>query len=231
MTGTATLYEESAREERGTPEKGAWFEVVEPNADMRHAIRYALNAIDEYLMGARIDWHDVRDVLKRAIGEKPKQYSKEGVEDMEWQSELVKCEICALAGEVSPATKWVLGHDVCDQCAIEMEASLRIGPAIWIVEVDADEVYEGYSEADWGTVDFGPYTLGWRDREAAEAYARRAGTEAREGFLVKVAAGGESQALDAAGVEWVVFDTVFGAFWPHDDAEGLRERLLYGAEA
>lgn len=42
---------------------------MEPNADMRHAIRYALTAIDEHLMGVRIDWHDVRDVLKRAIGE------------------------------------------------------------------------------------------------------------------------------------------------------------------
>ena len=36
---------------------------------LRHAIRYALTAIDEHLEGARIDWHDVRGVLKRAIGE------------------------------------------------------------------------------------------------------------------------------------------------------------------
>ena len=117
--------------------------MMEPNTDMRHAIRYALTAIDEHLMGVRIDWHDVRRVLAQAIGEKS-EYSK-GVGDM-W--ELVECEICGLAGVSSPATKWVLGHDVCDQCAFEMEASLRIGPAIWIVEVDDDEEYEGYSDAN-----------------------------------------------------------------------------------
>ena len=204
-------------------------EMMEPNADMRHAIRYALNAIDEHLMGVRIDWHDVRDVLKRAIGE-PEEYSKEGVEDM-WE-ELIECEVCGPAGISSPATKWVLGHDVCDQCAVEMEASLRIGPAIWIVEVDTNEVYEGFSEANWGTVDFiPPYILAWRDREAAEAYARRAGAEAREGFLVDVVGGDKNQTLDAAGVEWVAFDAATGVFWPHDDEEGLRRRLLYGADA
>ena len=41
--------------------------------ELRHAVTYALTAIDEHLAGARIDWRDVRDVLKRAIGEKAGQ--------------------------------------------------------------------------------------------------------------------------------------------------------------
>ena len=34
-----------------------------------HAIRYALNAIDEYIAGSTIDWLDVRRILADAIGE------------------------------------------------------------------------------------------------------------------------------------------------------------------
>ncbi|HEX7022623.1 MAG TPA: hypothetical protein VF171_07185 [Trueperaceae bacterium] len=46
---------------------------AEGGDEQRHAIRYALTAIDEHLEGARIDWDDVRDVLRRAIGEKTGQ--------------------------------------------------------------------------------------------------------------------------------------------------------------
>ena len=32
-----------------------------------HALLYALNAVEEHLMGAWIDWEDVRNVIKRAL--------------------------------------------------------------------------------------------------------------------------------------------------------------------
>lgn len=36
---------------------------------LEHAVTYALNAIDEHMVGAAIDWYDVRRVLARALGE------------------------------------------------------------------------------------------------------------------------------------------------------------------
>lgn len=150
---------------------------------------------------------------------------------MEWQTEQVECEICGAGGLETPATKKVLGKGVCDQCAAELETALQIGPAIWMVEVSDGEEYEGYEEADYGTIDYGPYTLGWRDRAAAERYAAQVGAEVREGYIVEVVGGDERQALDAAEVEGVAFDAATGVFWPHDDLDGLRRRLLYGADA
>lgn len=151
---------------------------------------------------------------------------------MEWVKE---CEICDVAGVSTPATRRVLGRDVCDQCAGVLEHALQIGPAIWVVVVcnpwpDTDPVADDPT-ANYGTVDYGDFTLGYRDREAAEEYAAQAGAEALEGFRVEVIGGDVRQALDAAGVEWVAFDTASGVFWPHDDEEGLRKRLLYGADA
>lgn len=35
--------------------------------ELLHAVTYALNAVEEHLMGAAIDWEDVRDVLQRAL--------------------------------------------------------------------------------------------------------------------------------------------------------------------
>jgi len=145
---------------------------------------------------------------------------------------MVYCEICGAGGLETPATKKVLGKDACDQCAAELETALQIGPAIWMVEVSDGEEYEGYEEADYGTIDFGPYTLGWRDREAAEAYAQRAGAEVREGFVVRVIGGDVGDALEAAGIaDGAGFDGPAGVVWPHDDEEGLRKRLLYGTDA
>ena len=59
----------SRSEAQHTPGALALSEHLHAEHTLRHAIRYALTAIDEHLAGARIDWHDVRDVLKRAIGE------------------------------------------------------------------------------------------------------------------------------------------------------------------
>jgi hypothetical protein len=36
---------------------------------LKHAIKYALNAIEEHEAGSSIDWQDVTTVLKRAIEE------------------------------------------------------------------------------------------------------------------------------------------------------------------
>lgn len=155
-----------------------------------------------------------------------------------------ECYICSAAGMEVPATRRVLGRDACDQCASELEAALQIGPAIWLVSVaDSEELQAALrvrpaiwmvdgSEADFGTVDYGSHGFGWYDREAAEAYAQRVGAEVREGFLVEVIGGDEGDVLEAAGLtDWARFDGPVVVVWPHDDEDGLRRRLLYGANA
>ena len=43
--------------------------LVRQHNELQRAAKLALSAIDEYLLGARIDWDDVRRVLARAVGE------------------------------------------------------------------------------------------------------------------------------------------------------------------
>src|SRR5690606_4197984 len=151
------------------------------------------------------------------------------------------CEICDAAGQATPSMSRVLGREACDQCAKELEGSLEIGPAIWFVEaripwrpgrdpvrVDPDA---DYADVDHVAVDYGDFTLGYRDRAAAERYAAQVGAGVREGFIVEIVGDSEADALDEAEVESVGFDNVVGVIWPHDDEEGLRRRLLYGAGA
>lgn len=164
------------------------------------------------------------------------QILRKGLGMMERQAGQLECEICGFGGVSSPATRRVLGKDACDQCAAELEGSLQIGPAIWMVSArnpwpDTQPAPDDPA-ADYGTVDYGDFTLGYRDREAAESYARQAGAEAREGFLVEVVGGDVGDALEAAGIaDGAGFDGPAGVVWPHDDEEGLRRRLLYGADA
>src|SRR5690606_18585699 len=143
---------------------------------------------------------------RRSINEQIVRMLETHPEVMEMTVE-VFCEICDANGQETPATRRVLGKDTCPECAAELEASSEIGPAIWMVEVSDGAEYEGYSDANYGTVDYGAYTLGWRDREAAEAYAQRAGAEAREGFIIEVVGGSVEDALEAADIsDWVGFD-------------------------
>lgn len=199
------------------------------------------------------------------------QILRKGLGMMVWQAGQLECEICGFYGVSSPATRRVLGKDACDQCAKELEGSLQIGPAIWLVSVSDGKEYEGYEEADYGAVDcghrwagwrlrdgvvriphpdYGAYTLGWHDRKAAEAYARQAGAEVREAFIVEVVGGDwpdalgpveisewwmafdEKDALKAVEIsDWLDFDGTVAVAWPHADEDGLRRRLLYGTNA
>src|SRR5690606_7142756 len=72
-------------------------------------------------------------------------------------AKVMMCEICDANGQETPATRRVLGRDACPECAAELEGSLQIGPAIWMVEVSDGAEYEGYSDANYGTVGFGAY--------------------------------------------------------------------------